>query len=127
MYISSCHVSSHTYLLSELSLENVAYGKPTAIQTTTHVAYRKWGNKDNLVDGVKSASSSGSGCSACFASNPVQGYWLVDLAANFYLSYVEITGVQGQRSSNPNGSDFNIGLSLSFIRKDRRNHQFLHR
>ena len=98
-------------LFTELSLENVACGKPTAIQTTTLVAYRMWGNKDNVVAGDKSASSSGSGCSACFASNPVQGYWQVDLDANFYLSYVEITGVQGEWSSNPNGSDFKITLS----------------
>ena len=51
--------------------------------------------------------------SSCSGSD-VQQTWL----AQKYLPVVVLIS---------NGSDCNIGLSLSFIRKDRRNHQFLHR
>ena len=64
-----------------------------------HAEYKKWGNKDNLVDGLRTATGSGSGCSGCFASNPAEGYWQVDLGQKSFVAYITIVGVTGEKIS----------------------------
>ena len=61
--------------------------------------YNKWGDKDNLVDGLRTATGSGSGCTGCFASNNLEGYWQVDLGQKYFAAYIKITGVTGEKIS----------------------------
>ena len=60
-------------------------------------SYEKWGNKDELVDGLRTATGSRSGCSGCFASTPVEGYWLVNLGQKYFVAYITIVGVTGKK------------------------------
>ena len=81
---------------------NVAVGKATSILRTDNPAvangYHKWGGKDNLVDGLRTATGSGSGCTGCFASNNVEGYWQVDLGQKYFVAYITIVGVTGEHA-----------------------------
>ena len=87
---------------SEQQLVNVAVNKVTSIARTDDGPpgfYAKWGSdKDNLVDGLRTATGSGSGCSGCFASNPVEGYWQVDLGQKYFVAYITIVGVPGEHT-----------------------------
>ena len=88
--------------ISQVQLVNVAVNKVTSIaRTDSHpqISYRKWGVKDYLVDGLRTATGSGSGCSGCFASNPVEGYWQVDLGQKYFVAYITIVGVTGEKIS----------------------------
>lgn len=78
------------------SLQNVAVNKGTKVQRVGGGAYGKIGDKANLVDGVKTATFDGSGCSGCFGSNPVSGYWQVNLGQEYFVAYVKIFGVSGE-------------------------------
>ena len=60
-------------------------------------SYVKWGDKNNLVDGLRTATGSGSGCTGCFVSNPVEGYWQVDLGQKYFVAYITIVGVTGEQ------------------------------
>ena len=77
----------------------MAVNKETSIaRTDGHPGsdYRKWGHKCLLVDGLRNATGSGAGCSGCFASNPAEGYWQVDLGQKYYVPYITIIGVSGE-------------------------------
>ena len=79
---------------------NVAVNKLASIARTDNIPqaeYKKWGNKDNLVDGLRTATGSGSGCTGCFASNPAAGYWQVDLGQKYFVAYITIVGVSGEK------------------------------
>ena len=84
---------------SQQQLVNVAVNKVTSINWTDNRfgEYNKWGDKDNLVDGLRTATSSGSGCTGCFLSNPVEGYWQVDLGQKYFVAYITIVGVTGEK------------------------------
>ena len=88
--------------ISQQQLVNVAVNKVTSIARTDvnpQDPYAKWGSdKDNLVDGVRTATGSGSGCSGCFAGNPVEGYWQVDLGQKYFVAYITIVGVAGEHT-----------------------------
>lgn len=58
--------------------------------------FGKWGDKDNLVDGDKTATFTHSGCLRCFASNAVPGYWQVNLGRTYFVAHVKIFGVSGE-------------------------------
>ena len=58
--------------------------------------YRKSGDKDNLVDGNRTATFSDNTCSGCFLSNPITGYWQVNLGQKYFVAYVTIVGVSGE-------------------------------
>ena len=78
---------------------NVAVNKVTSTtRTGSHATYNKWGNKDNLVDGLRTATGSGSGCSGCFASNPNAGHWQVDLGQKYFAAFIRIVGVTGEQA-----------------------------
>ena len=94
------------------SLINVADNQVTSIARTdsqSHLNYSKWGNKDNLVDGLSTATGNGGGCTGCFASNGVEGYWQVDLGQKYFVAYINIVGVTGECTL----------LTLSGVRCDR--------
>ena len=56
-----------------MRLVNVAVNKVTSINRRDSVRdYTKWGDKDYLVDGLRTATGSSSGCSGCFASTVLQ-------------------------------------------------------
>ena len=75
----------------------MAGNKVTSIYSVVPTSdYNKWGDKDNLVDGLRTATGSGSGCSGCFASNPSEGYWQVDLGQKYFVAYITIVGVTGE-------------------------------
>ena len=82
-----------------MQLVNVAANKVTSIVRRDIFDYTKWGDKDNLVDGLRTATGSGSGCSGCFASNPVEGYWQVDLGQKYFVAFITIVGVTGEKIS----------------------------
>ena len=88
--------------LSQQQLVNVAVNKVASTARTDGwgLGYNKWGSdKDNLVDGLRTATGSGTGCSGCFASNPVEGYWQVDLGQKYFVAYITIVGVTGEKIS----------------------------
>ena len=76
----------------------MAVNKGTSIKSTAvpPVAYSKWGDKAKMVDGLRTATGSGNGCTGCFASNPSEGYWQVDLGQKYFVAYITIVGVTGE-------------------------------
>ena len=105
IYISTFKPLPQVFLISGISqqqsLINVAVNKETSIARTDsnpQLAYGKWGNKDNLVDGLRTATGSSSECSGCFASNPAEGYWQVDLGQKYFVAYINIVGVTGEHT-----------------------------
>ena len=86
--------------ISQQQLVNVAVNKVASIvRTDGGYSYEKWGDEDNLVDGTRTATGSGSGCTGCFASNPAEGYWQVDLGQKYFVAYITIVGVTGEKIS----------------------------
>ena len=83
--------------------QNVAVGKTTSIQKASSAAasanFRKFGDKNNLVDGSISATVNNAitDCSGCFASFAIEGYWQVNLGDKYFVPYIKIVGVTGER------------------------------
>lgn len=92
--------------VSENILQNVALGKSTSLlkaSSAPHNAnFHRWGDKSKLVDGSLSASlifdggGALNGCSGCFASNAIEGYWEVNLGDKHFVPYVRIVRVAGE-------------------------------
>ena len=81
----------------------MAVNKVTSIQRTDSIpqsGYSRWGSdKDNLVDGLRTATGNNSGCTGCFVSNPVEGYWQVYIGQKYFVAYITIVGVIGKKIS----------------------------
>lgn len=103
--------------ISQVQLVNVAVNKVTSIARTDggpQLSYQKWGDTNNLVDGLRTATGSNSGCSGCFASNPAEGYWQVDLGQKYFVAYIKTYGVTGEEILLTL-SEVQCGRALSYV------------